>query len=62
MGDDTEIGSAIHKFAKKLWGIDRSITGQGVRDTLSHIKEQLPNLRIHGVPSGTVVFDWIVRG
>lgn len=54
------IGKEIHNFAKKLWPINRSITGDGVRETLSIIKEEIPELSIHEVPSGTSVFDWIV--
>ena len=41
--------------------INRSITGEGVRETLVKIqKEHLPNLNIETVPSGTKVFDWVV--
>ena len=54
------IGDKIHSFAKELWGINRSITGVGVRETLSHIKKHLPNLNIESVSSGTNVFDWVV--
>jgi aminopeptidase-like protein len=55
------IGNEIHKFAKELWPINRSITGEGVRETLAKIKkEHLPNLNIKSVPSGTKVFDWVV--
>ncbi len=55
------IGYEIHSFAKKLWKINRSITGEGVRETLVKIKkEYLPNLNIESVPSGTKVFDWVV--
>lgn len=54
------IGAEIHQFAKELWPINRSITGAGVRDTLTHIKHHLPELKINSIPSGTVVFDWTV--
>lgn len=54
------IGKEIHNLARKLWPINRSITGDGVRKTLSIIKEILPDLKIVEVPSGTKVFDWIV--
>ena len=39
--------------------ICRSITGDGVRQTLAMIRERIP-LEIHEVPSGTAVFDWTV--
>jgi aminopeptidase-like protein len=54
------IGDEIHKFANKLWKINRSITGEGVRETLAHIKKCLPNLTIESVSSGKKVFDWVV--
>jgi aminopeptidase-like protein len=57
---DSDIGIKIHRFAKILWDFNRSITGDGVRQTLNEIKNHLPNLKIHSVPSGTSVFDWTV--
>lgn len=54
------IGTEIHKLASKLWPINRSITGDGVRETLLVLKELIPELTIHEVPSGTSVFDWTV--
>lgn len=56
----TEItGTDIHDFCKELWPICRSITGDGVRDTLARINEIVP-LDIIEVPTGTKAFDWIV--
>jgi len=52
------LGAQIHKLAQRLWGINRSITGVGVRQTLEILKEFLPNLTINEVPTGTPVFDW----
>ncbi len=54
------IGDEILAFAKHLFPIYRSITGQGLRETLAHIKEHVPELQIKEVPSGTKVFDWTV--
>ena len=51
------IGSEIHKFAKELWPINRSITGEGVRLTLERIKLHLPDLEIKSVPSGTFLIS-----
>lgn len=44
---------------QKLWPICRSITGDGLRQTLVIIGEQLP-LERHSAASGTACFDWIV--
>ncbi len=49
----------IYNLVKKLFPICRSITGDGVRETLQTIKEIIP-LDIKEVPSGTKVFDWTV--
>ncbi len=52
------IGEEIHDLAKKLFSINRSITGDGVRKTLNILREICPSMSIHEVPSGTKVFDW----
>ena len=54
------IGEQIYNFAEQLWGINRSITGNGVRQTLQLIQRHLPNLKIVEVPTGSKVFDWKV--
>lgn len=53
-------GLKIYNLAKELWGMNRSITGEGVRQTLDVISQYLPNLKIHSVKTGTQVFDWKV--
>ena len=42
----------------KLFPICRSITGNGVRETLKIIKKNFPELKIKKIKSGTKVFDW----
>jgi aminopeptidase-like protein len=44
-------------FIKELYPICRSITGNGVRETLNLISRHIP-LQIHEVPTGTKVLDW----
>jgi len=41
-----------------LFPICRSITGQGIKETLYIIKKQFPDLKIVKIKSGTKVFDW----
>jgi aminopeptidase-like protein len=54
-----EIGQELHQFASELYPICRSITGDGIRETLARIGKRIP-LQISEVPSGTQVFDWTV--
>ena len=54
------IGNKIYSLATQLWCINRSITGDGVRQTLSILKEICPSLEIFEVPTSTKVFDWTV--
>ena len=53
------VGEQMYALIKDLYPICRSITGNGVRDTLERIRQQIP-IDIHEVPSGTRVFDWVV--
>jgi aminopeptidase-like protein len=55
---DFEIaGTSMFKLADRLYPICRSITGNGVRETLSILKETIP-MDIVEIPTGTKVFDW----
>ena len=49
----------MFRLIRRLYPICRSITGNGVRESLEILKEHIP-LTIHEVPSGTPVFDWSV--
>ena len=53
------IGHDIHALASDLFPICRSITGDGVRETLRRMSAQI-ELDVRDVPSGTPVFDWTV--
>lgn len=54
-----DLGTEIHQFASELFPICRSITGNGVRQTLKALERFFP-LQICEVPTGTKVFDWEV--
>ncbi len=49
----------IYNFIEKLYPICRSITGDGVRETLKLIHEIIP-ITIKEITSGTEVFDWTI--
>ena len=53
------VGRELHDFAARLYPICRSITGEGLRQTLRFIQEHLP-LQLHEVTTGTQVFDWTI--
>jgi len=52
-------GGAMHDVVRELYPLCRSITGNGVRETLKIVGRQIP-LEIREVPSGTPVLDWVV--
>lgn len=56
---DIAPGREMHRFMAELFPICRSITGEGVRETLRRIERLLP-LDIQEVPTGTSVLDWTV--
>jgi aminopeptidase-like protein len=57
--DLVEIGQELHGFAAELYPICRSITGDGLRQTLALIQNRIP-LQTYEVPTATPVFDWKV--
>jgi aminopeptidase-like protein len=54
------IDKKIYNLGKKLFKINRSITGAGTRLTLKYIKKELKNLKILKINSGKNVYDWTV--
>jgi aminopeptidase-like protein len=59
VGSASQPGAEMYQLIEELFPICRSITGNGVRQTLDSIKKLIP-LTVHEVPSGTQVFDWTV--
>ena len=53
-------GKSMYDLAVRLFPICRSITGDGFRQSLGIIREQVPEMQVFEVPSGTEVFDWTV--
>ena len=53
------VGDELYAFATQLYPICRSITGDGIRQTLVKISERVP-LEVSEVSTGTKVFDWTV--
>lgn len=52
-------GQEMYDLMVRLYPINRSITGNGVRETLEIIQEYIP-LHINEAPTGTQVFDWVI--
>ena len=50
----------MHNLLIKLFPICRSITGNGVRETLEIIKNDILPMALYEIPSGTKVFDWTI--
>lgn len=54
------LGVEMYQWASELFPVPRSLTGNGVRDTLRYLQRIIPNMRIKEIPSGTKVGDWTV--
>ena len=57
--NEDDAGRKMYALIEELYPICRSITGNGVRQSLDRIGRIVP-LEIHEVPTGTEVFDWTV--
>ena len=54
---ELEFGNEIFELIKNLYPICRSITGNGVRETLKILQQKIP-LDINEIPTNTQCFDW----
>ncbi len=52
-------GRALHQTVSELYPICRSITGNGLRDSLRRLQQRI-GFELHEVPTGTRVYDWAV--
>lgn len=59
MAPDPDDGREMHRLIAELYPICRSITGDGVRQTLAILGRSAP-IEVREVPSGTPVLDWVV--
>jgi aminopeptidase-like protein len=55
----SDVGREMHALIAELYPLCRSITGNGLRETLRILKQHIA-LEMHEVPTGTQVFDWTV--
>ncbi len=53
-------GERAYAFAEAAYPLCRSITGDGVRQTLELLRPDFPELEVIEVPSGAPVLDWTV--
>lgn len=53
----SELGRSMYALIERLYPLCRSITGEGVRQTLAEISRHVP-LEVNAVASGEQVFDW----
>jgi aminopeptidase-like protein len=57
--DSLAEGQAMYRLISELYPICRSITGEGLRETLRRLQAYIP-VELREVPTGTQVFDWTV--
>ncbi len=57
---DSRVHRELYQWACDLFPICRSLTGQGVRQTLAYLQKIVPGFTLHEVPTGTACFDWTV--
>jgi aminopeptidase-like protein len=53
------VGQELHELMRELFPIRRSLTGDGVRETLAVLAREVP-LEVIETPTGTPIFDWTV--
>ncbi len=56
---ETHLADLLSDYSSRLFPLCRSLTGQGVRETL-HILQEIVPWALYEVPTGTQVGDWII--
>lgn len=57
--DANVVGRELYDSVADLYPLCRSLTGEGLRETLRRLQRRVP-LALHEVPTGTPAFDWTV--
>lgn len=55
-----QLASDCYDWTSDLLPLNRSITGDGLRETLKYFKNIVPEMSLNQIPSGTPVFDWYI--
>ncbi|MBU1587293.1 MAG: DUF4910 domain-containing protein [Actinobacteria bacterium] len=55
-----DTGADLHGWMTDLFPICRSLTGDGVRETLAYLQELAPDMQVKSIESGSAVLDWTV--
>ena len=56
-----ELGQELYALVERLYPIPRSLTGDGVRETLAVLERDVGvDLRTYEIPAGTPVYDWVI--
>lgn len=53
-------GVEMYSWIKDLFPLNRSLSGEGNRKTLSYLQDLIPNLKIGEFKSGYSAFDWVI--
>ncbi len=55
-------GNRMYDLCKRIFPLNRSITGNGVRKTFEILQQEIPDIpfEMHEVPSGEKVLDWTI--
>ena len=57
--DRAALGAELHDRIRRLYPICRSITGNGVRETLRILNEEI-DVHVQEIPTGARAFDWVI--